>query len=139
MLGITGTLRAAGIRGYVAKIKAATEESPTEAAEFLADQWRHNAHVVTGSYRASIYVQGHDGSDYAQRAGEARRLNPGAEVVAELPRPARKGAAAVGSAVRHSEFEEWGTSKRPPHPAFTPAVEATRREYPEITRRKLRP
>ncbi len=128
-----------GFRAYIPKLEHATEDGPAEAAAFLADAWRANAHVITGSYVASIYTQTHDGSTYGAAAQAARALNPAAEIVPELPKPARKGAAAVGSAVRHSLYEELGTSRRPAHPAFVPAVEKARRQFPEIMRRRLRP
>jgi hypothetical protein len=41
--------------------------------------------------------------------------------------------------VAYSIFEELGNSRRPAHPAFVPAVEATRRQFPEIMRKKLAP
>lgn len=139
MLGITGTYKElrGGFRGSIAKIQAATEESPAEAAEFGANYWRQGVRTDTGSYKASIYVQSHDSSDYAEHVSEARSLNPSIEILPELPKPARKGAAAFGSAAGHAVYNEYGSSTISAKPALQPAIEATRKQFPEITKRRL--
>lgn len=141
MLGIHGTYKAlrGGFRGYVAKIQAATEESPQEAAEFMAEHWRQGVRVDTGSYREGIYVQTHEASGYAAAVARAQAVNPTVQIHAELPPPARKGAAAVGSVAGHDLYNEYGSRTISAKPAFQPAVEATRRQFPEITKRRLLP
>lgn len=71
------------------------------AAADLRDDWKANAHVITGEYRDSI----HD-----EDQGDNVTL-----VVADAP---------------YAPFEEYGTRYRPGHPAFTPAVERARAAYP---------
>lgn len=139
MLGVTSTYRdlRGGFRGYVAKIQAATEESPVEAAEFMAEQWRQGVRVDTASYRDGIYVQTHDASGYGAAVSRAQADNPSVGVRDELPRPARKGAAAVGSVAEHDIYNEYGSSTISAKPALQPAIEATRKQFPEITKRKL--
>jgi HK97 gp10 family phage protein len=139
MLRITATRSGPGFRGYIGRVKAAAEEGPEEAAQYLADQWRQHVPVDTGSYSDSIYVATHDHSEYAEAVADAEADNPRVEIVPEVARPGRKGAAAVGAAAAHALLVEYGTSRMPARPAFRPALEATKREYPAILRRKLEP
>lgn len=139
MLGIHGTLieQNGGFRGAIAKIMAATEESPIEAAEACAETWRGNVRKDTRSYELGIYTQTHTHSEYGAAVTRAKAANPSVGIRSELPRPQRKGAANVGSVVTHDIFNELGTTTLPADSAFAQALATTRKQFPEITKRKL--
>lgn len=139
MLRASATLRTEGLDAYLKKLPGALDDGAVQVAERTRDRWRAAVHVITGSYRASIFVQSHTSSDFAARAAEAKGLNPDAVIVAEPPKPARKGAAAVGSAVSHAVIEELGSVHRPGHPAFTPAVEAARADLKAEIAKRVQP
>lgn len=138
-LRITADLKIQGLLAYIPKVQRAAEAAPAEMVERVAAEWRSRAHVITGAYQASIGTMTHDQSEFSQRAADARARNPRAGIIAEPPRPQRKGAARVFAAVDYAVYEELGTAGRAAHPAFTPAVDLARREYPELVRKKLQP
>lgn len=129
--------RGTGFRALMNRAPQVAEASAVEAAEYLADEWRSRVRVDTGSLRDGIHVQTHDTSGYAAAVARAKAANPKVQTHAENPRPARKTAAAVGSVAKHDAPNEYGTRHMPAHPAYVPAVEATRRRFPEIVRRRL--
>lgn len=88
--------------------KALDDESKA-AAERVRDGWKRRAHVVTGRYRDSIHVE---------KQGDKTYL--------------------VTSGVPYDIYEEYGTRRRPAHPAFEPAKEEERVAFPENTAKKLR-
>lgn len=139
MLKLSVTYDDRGFRIYIPKIAQAAEEGPVEAAEYCAQEWRNRVPVDTGAYKGGIYVITHDASGYGEAAGTAQGRRPKVTLRPELPRPVRKGAAAVGSVVPYDIHNELGTANRPARPAAVPAVELTRRKFPDIMRKRLRP
>jgi hypothetical protein len=128
-----------GLNAYIPRVAHAADEAPIEMAETIAAEWRSRAHVITGAYKASIYTQTHTESGYSGAVSgyQARRTSP--PPLPEPPRPARKGAASVQSVAPYAVHEELGSRARAPHPAFTPAVELARRQFPELVKRRLQP
>lgn len=139
MLKLTVTYDDRGFRAYIPKLAHAAAEGPVEAAEYLAQEWRNRVPVDTGAYKGGIYVITHDSSGYGEAAGTAHGRRPNVTLRPELPRPARKGAAAVGSVVPYDVHNELGTANRPARPAAVPATDLTRRKFPEIMKRRLKP
>jgi hypothetical protein len=124
MLKITTDLRGDGLSAYLKRLPDALDGGAEAAMHQVKERWRQEAHEITGAYRASIYVVTHDTSEYPAAAAAAAARNPAATILPPVPRPARKGAAVVASCVNYAGYEEHGTSVRPGHPAFTPAVHA---------------
>jgi hypothetical protein len=106
-------------------------------AEALADEardrFRDRAHVITGAMRQSASVITAYGSDYAENVGRAAELNPAANFASEMH--AERGEALVQVPVGYAAFEEFGTSRRPAHPALVPAVESVAADAEAIARR----
>jgi HK97 gp10 family phage protein len=129
----------------IGSIATRATDEVRENAAYLRDYASQIAPKDTGAFSQSIYVSGpSEESDYAQRAGAARSLNPQAHIIDEI-RPALfdqnaqrfRGAngqfsqpeAVVGSAVQYSIFLEDGTRYMAPQPTFRPAIEATRDRF----------
>lgn len=139
MLQLTATLTLSNLDGMLRRLPTARDEGVSTVGQRLATRWRDYAHVITGSYRASIYVQTPQGSDYGAHASAALGLNPPVKILPEVPRLSGHGVAAVASCVGHAIWEEFGARGRAGHPAFTPAVEQTRPELEPELRRRLWP
>lgn len=137
MIRVTSDLRMPGLNAYIGKVQDAAEHGAEEAAVFLAAEWVSRAHVITGAYKASIYVQTHTASQYGRAAAAFRAHRQDMAPLPEPPKPARKGAASVQSAAPYAKHEELGTRYRTAHPAFTSAVDLTRRAFAEIMRKRL--
>jgi HK97 gp10 family phage protein len=105
--------------------------------EALADETRarfqDNVHVITGAMRASASVVAPHGSDYSERVAEAAALNPQAGFAPEAA--VGDGEAIVQVPVGYAGFEEFGTSRRPAHPALVPAAESVAADAEQIAKR----
>lgn len=89
-------------------IRRSLDEESEAAADLLVSEWQSRVHVVTGKYKRSIKKQKRGDKTYLVEAG-----------------------------VEYAKFEEYGTRYRPPHPAFEPAKEVVRREFPERTKKRI--
>ena len=136
----TVTVRTNRINQVQASLTDRNKETVRKSAKFMRDVAASIAPVDTGSFAASIYVNGPDGeSDYELRASAARNLNARAVIIPEI-REAQATSfgslrnnlgqfslpeAIVASAVEHSVFLEDGTKFMAPQPTFRPAAAAT--------------
>jgi hypothetical protein len=116
------------LEGDVAKVVDAL-------AGAIRDGFRDNVHVLTGAMQASSALITSSGSDYAQCVAAAAALNPAADFADEAP--VSDGQAIVQVAVGYAAHEEFGTVRRPAHPALIPAVEAVVSGADAIARRAL--
>lgn len=120
-----------GLEAFIRELPALRTDYAEHVAQQVAERWRAQVHVITGAYKASIYVSTPTYSEYASAASQAALLNHDAQIAPPLPTPPA-GMAVVSSAVAYSAQEELGTSSRPGHPAFVPAVESVRASMPAL-------
>ncbi|MDE2100088.1 MAG: hypothetical protein KGL39_22730 [Patescibacteria group bacterium] len=111
-----------------AEIEAAAQVVVETTAEAIRQGAQANAAVDTGAMKTALYVSTATESDYASVTGEAHDLNPKADVLDEVERPA-PGEAIVAEAMSYGEYQEYGTSRMPAHPYLTPAAEAERANF----------
>lgn len=102
-------------------LRGRAEQAAEESAGAIVASARQRAPRDTGSLAASLYTVGPSGSTYAAAAAEARALNPDAEILPELPRPAGR-LYAVGAAAGHAVYQEAGTRFQPAQPFLAPAA-----------------
>lgn len=88
--------------------RQALDEESEAAADLHVKEWKSRAHEQSGDYLESI-----------------RKVKQGDRTYL------------VTSGVPYDIFEEYGTVHRPPHPAFEPAKEIVRQQYPERTRKRI--
>lgn len=138
---ITVFVRKNEIPQVMGSIVEKTVDAVRDSAHFMRDYAQSIAPVQTGSFRASLYVNGpNDESDYAARAGAAKEANPRAVIVPELqaanldPKVDRLRdrlgrfslpEAVVAPAVEHGLFLEEGTVRMSPRPTLRPAALVT--------------
>jgi len=79
------------------------------------------AHIQTGAMRAGLYISTAEGSTYEAAVAAARALSPTVEILPEVPRP-EPGRGILADCTAQGVFEEFGTSKRAPHPFLGPAA-----------------
>lgn len=88
------------------------------------------AHMITGSMRAGLYIVTHEDSTYDAAVAAARALKPDVVILPEVPRPPR-GTGYVADCTEQGYFEEFGTSRRAPHPFLGPAALQAGPEFAE--------
>jgi HK97 gp10 family phage protein len=116
----------------IANLEGGAEQFVAAVAYRIRDNFRDNVHVITGAMKASASVITSDESDYGQNVAAAGALNRKATFAPE--EPVGPGEAIVQVPVDYAGFEEFGTSRRPAHPAFVPAVEAAAADADAIAR-----
>jgi hypothetical protein len=121
-ISLTATLKN-GLGAYIKKIDDAPDEAAEELASIVRTEWARRVHVVTGSYRESLAVVTHTGSDFSSAASRAKAANPAAKIVADPGLAQRKGAARVVAAVQHA----------------VPAAEAARNKVRSVWAKKAQP
>lgn len=133
MLSFSVTGSSSELDGLITRLTPAALQVPvTAAAEAIRDRYYETAPRDTGSMAFSAYVHpalGETNAPYQEGAGLARDVNPRAVLLPELPAPEAPGAV-VGVAAAHAVFQEYGTSRQPARPTFTPAVEEERARFP---------
>jgi hypothetical protein len=123
---------------YLTQLSKVPQDVPLDLAHHIRDEWASRVPVRTGAYQASIYVEAPSEHGYAAAAGAARGANPHAPMALNPPMPDTPNSAVVGSAVDYAAYVEYGTSRTPARPAFTPAVESARRSAVAIAGQRLR-
>ncbi|MGZ3677035.1 MAG: HK97-gp10 family putative phage morphogenesis protein [Ktedonobacterales bacterium] len=98
------------------------ESTIDETAHSVADEAAGAVEVHTGAEKVSFYVSDAKGSTYADAASAAQGDNPDGYIQPEVM-PEGKGEAIIGAAEEYAEYQEFGTSHMPAHPALIPALE----------------
>lgn len=104
-----------------ARLAEATEEQLTDVATAIRDDAKSLAPVDTGSLKQSIRLQVyHKSGTFVKKVG----VSAGGYVT--NPKTKRK--------VDYASYQEFGTSKMPPHPYMRPAIEKHKNELPKMFR-----
>lgn len=121
--------------GLILQLSPRSHAAVDLTANNIRDRAASLAPRRTGSLAESIYVGTPDGSDYSQRAGDARSTNPTAIIVSEVTSSevlSLSGGSSnayvdvVGVAVQHGVFNELGTRFMSAQPFIFPSVEPER-------------
>jgi len=131
MFKVTSTLQMVKLVALSKGMGKLADKAVDAAAAALAEDARSQTHQITGALAMSIgYVSPlHD--TYTQRTNAASALNPRGETLPTPERPPGH-SAVVAPGMAYGIYEELGTSRRPGHPYFTPAVERARQTFPQI-------
>jgi len=133
MLTVTSTLHMTPLGRLVAGGLAKGCDAAVDAwATYTADQARSHAHQITGAMAMATGVVTPLQDDYTPRVHAAAVLNPQG---ATLPTPVRPPghSAVVAAGMAYSAYEEYGTSRRGPHPWFVVGTEAGRQNAAQVT------
>jgi hypothetical protein len=126
-------------------VKDNNKDAVRKSAEYMRSYARSIAPVLTGAFRASLYINGPDGeSDYGRAVVEALAHRPFAKIVPESQTALLDSnvnrlrdslgqfsldEAIVAPAVEYGLYLEYGTVHMAPRPTLTQASQATRNHF----------
>lgn len=102
------------------RFQAATQTAVDKTLEQAKQIAQGYAAVDTTSMREGVYTSSATGSGYAEAAAAAESVNPGVELLPEVPQPP-PGEGTLSDAVAHSLFIEFGTTRMSARPFMAPA------------------
>jgi HK97 gp10 family phage protein len=131
MISFSATATTGEMDALMAHLDVRLQAAVNVTAQAIQARYEAEAPRDTGSMATSCYVATPDGSDYGARTAAADSINPKVAILPELAVPPAPGAV-VGVAAEHAAFVEYGTSRMPARPTFTPAAEAARAKFPDL-------